>query len=106
MSLRPAATTFIRKVSKWKTKATSWVRTHKLSALVLEEPYKKLPDPPDIPQLIEEDPSDPLSCIYAQLEQDDEFVYEMSGEVFTAYKRVDQKVKPIPGVFPEAARVI
>ena len=25
---------------------------------------------------------------------------------FTAYKRVDKKVKPVPGIFPEDARVI
>jgi len=25
---------------------------------------------------------------------------------FTAYKRVDRKVKPVPGIFPEDARVI
>ena len=27
-------------------------------------------------------------------------------QVFTAYKRVDQKVKPVPAVFPEDARVV
>lgn len=50
---------------------------------------------------------DPLACIYAYLEDDDEWVIEMceSGDVHTAYKRVDKKVKPVPGTFPESARV-
>jgi hypothetical protein len=26
-------------------------------------------------------------------------------KVFTAYKTVDKKVKPVPGIFPESARV-
>ena len=34
----------------------------------------------------------------------DEQVYR--AQVYTAYKRVDQKVKPVPAVFPEDARVI
>ena len=31
---------------------------------------------------------------------------EREEESFTAYKRVDKKVKPVPGIFPEDARVI
>ncbi|CAL1712335.1 unnamed protein product [Somion occarium] len=46
------------------------------------------------------------NLFYPQLEPDDECIYEMSGaEVLTAYKRVDKKVKPVPGVFPEESRV-
>lgn len=47
----------------------------------------------------------PLSCIFSQLEDDDEIVLEMSADINTAYKRVDRKVKPVPGVFPEESRV-
>ena len=48
----------------------------------------------------------PLSCIWNQLEDDDDTILDMSAQVHTAYKRVDRKVKPVPGVFPEDARVI
>lgn len=40
------------------------------------------------------------------LEEDDDQVFACSGEeILAAYKRVDRKVKPVPGVFPEDARV-
>ena len=48
----------------------------------------------------------PLSCIWNQLEDDDDTILDMSAQVHTAYKHVDRKVKPVPGVFPEDARVI
>lgn len=48
----------------------------------------------------------PLYCIRTQLEDDDDTIIDMSAQVHTAYKRVDRKVKPVPGVFPEDARVI
>ena len=32
--------------------------------------------------------------------------YKNIRQVYTAYKRVDRKVKPVPGVFPEDAKVI
>ena len=48
----------------------------------------------------------PLSCIWNQLEDDDDTILDMSAQVHTAYKRVDRKVKPVPGVFPEDPRVI
>ena len=50
--------------------------------------------------------SHPLSCIFTQLHPDDDVILEMTNNVYTAYKRVDKKVKPVPGVFPEEARVI
>lgn len=49
---------------------------------------------------------DPLACIYAYIEEDDDIIIEMSRSVNTAYKRVDKKVKPVPGVFPEESRVL
>ena len=48
----------------------------------------------------------PLSCIWNQLEDDDDTILDMSAQVHTAYKHVDRKVKPVPGVFPEDASVI
>ena len=110
-NLRPAATTFIRKVNQWKSKATSWVRTHKLTASASAEPYKHVPSAtvnapaPATSHNPNMETYEPLKCIYAQLEDDDDYVFEMSKDVHTAYKRVDQKVKPVPGVFPESARV-
>ena len=50
-------------------------------------------------------PDDPLLCIYNQIEGDDEMVVEMTEGVYTAYKRVDKKVKPVPGQIPEEIRV-
>lgn len=72
----------------------------------IEEAETRLP----VKELLRHDndsnkPEDRLACIYAQLEEDDDLIIEMAGEVNTAYKRVDKKVKPIPGVFPESCRV-
>ncbi|EPS99181.1 hypothetical protein FOMPIDRAFT_1124857 [Fomitopsis schrenkii] len=39
------------------------------------------------------------------LEEGDELLNYYGNEVLGAYKRVDRRVKPVPGVFPEDARV-
>lgn len=39
------------------------------------------------------------------LEEGDQLLELCHSEVLAAYKRVDRKVKPVPGVFPEDARV-
>ena len=45
-------------------------------------------------------------AIIKRTEAEDDTILDMSAEVHTAYKRVDRKVKPVPGIFPEDARVI
>ena len=62
-----------------------------------------------IPNCTQSSTDQPLSYIFEHLEEDDDCVIEMtemSADVYTAYKRVDKKVKPVPGVFPEESRVL
>ena len=66
----------------------------------------KVPLQPASAEILHVSSSHPLTCIFNQLELDDHIVLDMNGDVNTAYKRVDRKVKPVPGVFPEEARVI
>ena len=50
---------------------------------------------------------DYLSLNYPGLDTETDYNYELpvTPDVLTAYKRVDRKVKPVPGIFPEDARV-
>ena len=41
----------------------------------------------------------------ATVDNDEDVIFFDGGEALAAYKRVDRKVKPVPGVFPEDAKV-
>ena len=49
---------------------------------------------------------DGLQDYLARVEYDEDVIFFNEGEAYTAYKRVDRKVKPVPAVFPEEAKVI
>ena len=49
--------------------------------------------------------SSTLEDYLTTVENDEDVIFFDGGEAHTAYKRVDRKVKPVPAVFPEEAKV-
>ena len=49
---------------------------------------------------------DGLQDYLARVEYNEDVIFFNEGEAYTAYKHVDHKVKPVPAVFPEEAKVI
>ena len=41
----------------------------------------------------------------ASVDYDEDVIFFDGGEAYTAYKRVDRKIKPVPAVFPEDSKV-
>lgn len=44
--------------------------------------------------------TDDLATFLSSVQDDEDVIFFDGGEAYTAYKRVDRKVKPVPAVFP------